>query len=75
MCQPTSVRSWREATNWLTGKGVRVVGTDAWSWDAPFSATAKRFADNQDPTIVWEGHKAWIDTTSSVPPQYPLGAP
>src|SRR3546814_15171844 len=26
-----------EATLFLTGQGVRVVGTDAWSWDAPFS--------------------------------------
>jgi hypothetical protein len=28
----------------LTGQGVRVVGTDAWSWDAPFSHTARRYA-------------------------------
>src|SRR3546814_12589804 len=26
-----------EATLFLTGQGVRVVGTDAWSWDAPSS--------------------------------------
>lgn len=48
----------REATNYLTGKGVMVVGTDAWSWDAPFSHTARRFADSGDPSIIWEGHKA-----------------
>jgi hypothetical protein len=28
-------------TTWLTSKGVRMVGTDAWSWDAPFYTTAK----------------------------------
>ena len=35
----------REATNFLTEKGVRMVGTDAWSWDAPFAHTAKECLD------------------------------
>jgi kynurenine formamidase len=48
----------REATLYLTERGVRVVGTDAWSWDAPFSHTAKRWAEHRDPSIIWEGHKA-----------------
>ncbi|MBK5960116.1 cyclase [Rhodoplanes elegans] len=48
----------REATLWLTSRGVRVVGTDAWSWDAPFGATAKRFAETDDASLIWEGHKA-----------------
>jgi len=48
----------REATLWLTARGVRVVGTDGWSWDAPFVHTAKRFAASGDPSIIWEGHKA-----------------
>jgi kynurenine formamidase len=48
----------REATLWLLERGVRVVGTDAWSWDAPFSFTRERFAETGDPTIIWEGHKA-----------------
>ena len=48
----------REATLYLTERGVRVVGTDAWSWDAPFSHTAKRWAATHDPKIIWEGHKA-----------------
>ena len=42
----------------LTERGVRVVGTDAWSWDAPFLHTARKFAETRDPSIVWEGHKA-----------------
>ena len=29
-----------EATLYLKERGVQVVGTDAWSWDAPFSHTA-----------------------------------
>ncbi|MBS1677068.1 MAG: cyclase family protein [Actinobacteria bacterium] len=48
----------REATLHLTEQGVRVVGTDAWSWDAPFSATLKRFERDGDPSIIWEGHKS-----------------
>ena len=48
----------REATLYLTSRGVRVTGTDAWSWDAPFSHTARRFAEGGDPSIIWEGHKA-----------------
>ncbi len=51
----------REATIYLTDRGVRVVGTDAWSWDAPFSHTAKRFAATKDPAIIWEGHKAGME--------------
>ncbi|QQV79432.1 cyclase family protein (plasmid) [Sphingomonas aliaeris] len=47
-----------EATMYLTTRGVRVTGTDAWSWDAPFSHTAKRVADTGDYSLVWEGHKA-----------------
>ena len=38
----------REATLYLLERGVRVVGTDAWSWDAPFSFTRKRFAESGD---------------------------
>lgn len=51
----------REATLYLLDKGVRVVGTDGWSWDAPFSFTRERFAKSGDPSIIWEGHKAGRD--------------
>lgn len=47
-----------EATMYLLEKGVRVTGTDAWSWDAPFVHTAERYAENKDASIIWEGHKA-----------------
>ena len=55
---PTGCGMGREATLYLTSRGVRVVGTDAWSWDAPFGYTAQRFAQSKDPSIIWEGHKA-----------------
>ena len=48
----------REATLWLTERGVKVTGTDAWSWDAPFLHTARRWAETHDPSIIWEGHRA-----------------
>jgi kynurenine formamidase len=47
-----------EATLLLLKQGVRVTGTDGWSWDAPFVHTARRFAETHDPSIIWEGHKA-----------------
>lgn len=48
----------REATLHLLNQGIRVTGTDAWSWDAPFSYTAQRYSEEHDPSIIWEGHKA-----------------
>src|SRR6201991_89747 len=47
-----------DATMYLLERGVRVTGTDAWSWDAPFYFTAKKYAETKDPSIIWEGHKA-----------------
>ncbi len=47
-----------EATRYLLDRGIRVTGTDGWSWDAPFVHTAQRFNDTKDPSIIWEGHKA-----------------
>ncbi len=51
----------REATLYLLQQGVRLTGTDAWSWDAPFSHTAKKYAETGDASIIWEGHKAGRD--------------
>lgn len=48
----------REATLYLTERGVRVTGTDAWSWDAPFVHTAKKVAETGDAGLIWEGHRA-----------------
>lgn len=52
----------RDATLHLLDKGVRVTGTDAWSWDAPFALTAREFAETGDPSIIWEGHRASMET-------------
>jgi kynurenine formamidase len=50
-----------EATMYLLERGVRVTGTDAWSWDAPFTYTAEKYQRTGDATLIWEGHKAGRD--------------
>ena len=51
----------KAATLYLLEAGVRVTGTDAWSWDAPFNVTAERYAKDGDASIIWEGHKAGLE--------------
>jgi kynurenine formamidase len=51
----------REATLYLLERGVRVTGTDAWSWDAPFVHTKEKFQKTGDASLIWEGHKAGRD--------------
>jgi kynurenine formamidase len=50
-----------EATMYLLERGVRVTGTDGWSWDAPFVHTKERFQESGDAGLIWEGHKAGRD--------------
>jgi kynurenine formamidase len=50
-----------DATIYLTSRGVKVTGTDAWSWDAPFSYTAQKVRETGDTSLIWEGHKAGRD--------------
>src|SRR6185437_12699365 len=51
----------RAATLYLAERGVKIVGTDAWSWDAPFVHTNRRFQETGDASIIWEGHKAGLE--------------
>jgi kynurenine formamidase len=51
----------REATLWLLDQGVRIVGTDAWGWDRPFSRIVEEFQRTGDSSIIWEGHFAGIE--------------
>jgi len=48
----------REATLYLLERGVRVTGTDGWSWDAPFVHTKEKYKETGDASLIWEGHKA-----------------
>lgn len=47
----------REATLYLLERGVRLTGTDAWSWDAPFDYTREKFQASGDAGLIWEGHR------------------
>jgi kynurenine formamidase len=47
-----------EATMYLLERGVRLTGTDAWSWDAPFVHTKVKYEATKDASLIWEGHKA-----------------
>lgn len=51
----------REATLFLLEQGVRVTGTDGWSWDAPFIHTKIKYDQTKDANLIWEGHKAGRD--------------
>jgi kynurenine formamidase len=51
----------REATLYLLERGVRVTGTDGWSWDAPFVHTKERYAQTGDASLIWEGHRAGME--------------
>ena len=38
----------------LLERGVRVVGTDGWSWDVPLLRWREEFEKNHDASIIWE---------------------
>ena len=48
----------RDATLYLLERGIRVTGTDGWSWDAPFVHTREKYLATGDASVIWEGHKA-----------------
>jgi kynurenine formamidase len=47
-----------EAVRYLTDRGVRVIGTDAWSLDRPYPLIADEWASLQDPSRLWPAHFA-----------------
>ena len=46
-----------EATRWLYEHGVRVMGIDAWSWDAPLDRQAAQALERDEPGIFWGAHQ------------------
>lgn len=46
-----------EATEWLIDQGVKVMGTDGWSWDVPLPFEGEEFSKNGDASIIWEAHR------------------
>ena len=51
----------RESTLWILDHGIRIVGTDAWSWDRPLPFIAEEFEKTKDASIIWEAHFAGIE--------------
>jgi kynurenine formamidase len=46
-----------EALKWILEQGVKVVGTDSWSFDRPYSQWAKDYHDHgRDPKYLWPCH-------------------
>jgi kynurenine formamidase len=46
-----------EATEWLIDKGVKIMGTDGWSWDVPLPFESAEFLRTGDASIIWEAHR------------------
>ena len=46
-----------DATRWLYEQGVRVMGIDAWGWDAPLDKQAAEAVARDEPAIFWAAHQ------------------
>jgi kynurenine formamidase len=46
------------ATRWLFERGVRVMGIDAWGWDAPLYMQAQQALERDEPGVFWGAHQA-----------------
>ncbi|MBU2644762.1 cyclase family protein [bacterium] len=49
-----------DATRWLYDQGIRVMGIDAWGWDAPLAMQAGTANEKRQPGIFWQSHQAGI---------------
>jgi kynurenine formamidase len=50
-----------EATRWLHAQGIRVMGIDAWGWDAPLHLQAAAAKEAGTPGIFWAAHQADLE--------------
>ncbi|ABG05563.1 putative cyclase [Rubrobacter xylanophilus DSM 9941] len=48
----------REAVLYLVERGVRLVGTDAWSLDRPYPLIGAEWRRRRDPSLLWPAHFA-----------------
>jgi kynurenine formamidase len=49
-----------EATRWLFQRGVRVMGIDAWGWDAPLHLQAQEALARDERGVFWAAHQAGL---------------
>ncbi|MSO42461.1 MAG: cyclase family protein [Solirubrobacterales bacterium] len=47
-----------DGTRWLFEQGVRVMGVDAWGWDAPLHLQAEEAKGSGRPGVFWAAHQA-----------------
>lgn len=45
-----------DATRWLIGQGIRMMGIDQWGWDLPLHYMIQQAKLHQDQTVFWEAH-------------------
>jgi kynurenine formamidase len=50
-----------DATRWLHGRGVRVMGIDAWGWDRPLWMQAEDAKAAGEPGIFWAAHQVDLE--------------
>jgi kynurenine formamidase len=50
-----------DATRYLCDKGVRLMGIDAWGWDAPLGKQAKLAKETGRNDVFWEAHFVGVD--------------
>jgi kynurenine formamidase len=50
-----------DATRWLHGRGVRVMGIDAWGWDRPLWIQAEDAKAAGEPGIFWAAHQVDLE--------------
>jgi kynurenine formamidase len=51
----------REAVLGLLERGVRAIGTDAWSLDRPYPLIGEEWRERRDPAALWPAHFAGIE--------------
>lgn len=49
------------ATRWLCDRGVRLMGIDAWGWDAPLGKQAREAKRTGRSDLFWEAHFVGVD--------------
>jgi kynurenine formamidase len=49
-----------QATRWLFERGVRVMGIDAWGWDAPLDGQAKAAIESDEQGVLWAAHQCGL---------------
>ncbi|QIS11982.1 cyclase family protein [Nocardia arthritidis] len=50
-----------DGTRFLTGRGAKILGTDAIGWDRPIPAMVEAYRKTGDPSHIWDGHYAIRD--------------